>query len=142
MQCPAHVIDPGDALQAEALLAERIDANRGETLLDGLLEDERLGHLDEGRVRLWRLWHLGLLHASSRPSRIVLLGRHSVVRREKDLVDPIDSIQRGWKSMSDRRAPAAGRRNNVPPAPSGEGHGPCAGDRHKEIEIYVSASSL
>lgn len=46
----ANIIDPGDTLQAEILLAQRIDRHGGHAFLDGLLEDIRLRDLDEGRV--------------------------------------------------------------------------------------------
>lgn len=46
----ADIIDPGHALQAKGFFAQWIDTHRGNTLLNGLLKDVRLGYLDEGRV--------------------------------------------------------------------------------------------
>lgn len=46
----ANIIDPGDALQAQVYLAQRIDGHGGHAFLDGLLEDIRLRYLEEGRV--------------------------------------------------------------------------------------------
>jgi len=46
----ANIIDPGDTLQAQIILAQRIDRHGGHAFLDGLLEDIRLRYLDEGRV--------------------------------------------------------------------------------------------
>lgn len=50
IQDPTNVVDPGDTLEAQGLLAQGIHAHGGNTLLDGLLEDVRFGQLDEGRV--------------------------------------------------------------------------------------------
>lgn len=59
MESPAHVVDPGDALNTDAVLSLRVHASRGQAFLDRMLEDIRFRYLDERRMWLrwlWRRW--------------------------------------------------------------------------------------
>lgn len=45
-----HVVNPSNTLDTRIILPRRIHPNRSKALLDGMLEDIRLGHLNEGRM--------------------------------------------------------------------------------------------
>lgn len=47
MEGSAYTVDPRDALETEALLAQWVNSKSGDAVLDSLLEDIRLGNLDE-----------------------------------------------------------------------------------------------
>lgn len=50
MKNPAHIVNPSNTLKSQRFFAKRIYTHGRYTVLDSLLEDIRLGYLDEGRM--------------------------------------------------------------------------------------------
>lgn len=61
MKHSAHIIYPSHTLETQCFLTERVHAHSRYTVLNGLLEDIRLGHLDKRRMDGRGVWHGGFI---------------------------------------------------------------------------------
>lgn len=61
MKHSAHVINPGHTLKTQRFLTESIHPHSRYTVLDGPLEDIRLGYLDKRRMDGRGIWNGGLI---------------------------------------------------------------------------------
>lgn len=61
MKHSAHIINPGYTLETQRFLTERVHPHSRYTVLDGLLEDIRLGYLDKRRMNGRGVWNGGLI---------------------------------------------------------------------------------